>query len=177
MKVRAQYWALPLLVLWPVASLLIDPAAAAEKHLRDQIVGAWSLETFTAERGDGSRTEPFGTNPAGIVIFTPDGHFELFQSRSELPKIASDDRTKATAEEAMAIVGGSIAYYGTYSADEVDMSLSLDLEGATFANMLSGVTDKRIVTSISDGELKFENPTTPSGVTLQTAWKRTVPVK
>ena len=29
-----------------------------------------------------------GADPKGIIIFTPDGHFALFQSRAKLPKIA-----------------------------------------------------------------------------------------
>jgi hypothetical protein len=179
MKVRTQYWALMLLVLWPIAVLSINLAGSAEIFIKDAIVGAWSLVDFTAERGDGSRTEPFGANPIGTIIFTSDGHFSLFQSRNDLPKIASDDPTKATAEEATAIVGGSIAYYGTYSVNETDLSLSLDLKGSTFANLLGRPAQKKIVTSISvaDGELKLEDPKTLSGISLQTVWKRTDPGK
>jgi Lipocalin-like domain len=99
-----------LLVLWPIASLSIDPAGAEQKSIKDEIVGAWSLVAVTAELSNGSRAEPFGANPTGTIIFTREGHFALFQSRSELPKIASNDRTKVTPEEAAAIVGGSIAY-------------------------------------------------------------------
>jgi hypothetical protein len=174
MKVRIQYWALALLVLWSIASLSINPVGAKQLFIKDEIVGAWSLVTFTAERSDESRTEPFGTNPTGTLIFTPDGHFALFESRNDLPKIAADDPTQATAEEAMAIVRDSIAYYGTYSANEDDQSLSLDIKGSTFANLLGG-HQKRLVTSITDSELKLENPERPSGIALQTVWKRADP--
>jgi hypothetical protein len=177
MKVRTQYCALALLVLWSVAGLSINPVGAKQLFIKDEIVGVWSLVAFSAERSDGSRTEPFGTNPTGTVIFTSDGHFALFQSRSDLPKIASDDPTKATAEEATAIVRGSIAYYGTYSANEEDQSLSLDINGSTFANLLGGPAQKRLVTSITDSELKLENPKAVSEIALQTVWKRAEPGK
>jgi Lipocalin-like domain len=120
----------------------------------------------------GSGAQPFGGNPKGTILFTPDGHFALFQSRSELPKIASNDRTKATSEEAKAIVAGSIAYYGTYSIDEAKKSLSIVIEGSTFANLL-GSPAQKIINSLTANELKFANPRTPSGMTLETIWKRT----
>jgi hypothetical protein len=168
---------LTLLVLWPIAGLSIGPAGAEQKSIKDEIVGAWSLVAVIAELGNGSSAEPFGANPKGTIIFTPEGHFALFQSRSELPKIASNDRAKATPEEATAIVGGSIAYYGAYSVNEADKSLSVNLEGSTFANLLGGPAQKRLITSLDANELKFANPKTPSGVTLQTVWKRTGPMK
>ena len=113
-----------------------------------------------------------GADPKGIIIFTPDGHFALFQSRAKLPKIASNGRAKATAEEAVAIVAGSIAYFGTYSVDEGERSLSVTLDGSTFPNILAGSVQKRLITSLDTNELKFANPRTPSGMTLQTVWKR-----
>lgn len=95
----------------------------------------------------------------------------LYSSRA-VPKIASNDRTKATIEEATAIVGGSIAYYGTYSVNKAEKSLSVVLEGSTFANLLGGPAQQRLVTSLTASELKFANPRTPSGMTLQSIWKR-----
>lgn len=159
-------------ILITILASVIGPANAQQKPIKDEIVGAWSLVAVTAELANGTNAEPFGANPKGTIIFTPDGHFALFQSRSELPKIASNDRAKATGEEAAAIVGGSIAYYGTYSVNEAEKSLSVVLDGSTFANLLGGPAQKRLITSLTSSELKFANPRTPSGMTLQTAWKR-----
>jgi hypothetical protein len=160
------------LAILVILGSIISPANAQQKPIKDEIVGAWSLVAVTAELANGAGAEPFGANPKGTIIFTSDGHFALFQSRSELPKIASNDRTKATIEEATAIVGGSIAYYGTYSVNKAEKSLSVVLEGSTFANLLGGPTQQRLVTSLTASELKFANPRTPSGMTLQSIWKR-----
>ena len=152
-----------------LATLMAGVAQAQNKMIKD---GAWSLVSVTADLANGSKSEPFGADPKGIIIFTPDGHFALFQSRAKLPKIASNDRAKATAEEAAAIVAGSIAYFGTYSVDEGERSLSVTLDGSTFPNILAGSVQKRLITSLDTNELKFANPRTPSGMTLQTVWKR-----
>jgi hypothetical protein len=155
-----------------IATLMAGLAQAQNKLIKDGIVGAWSLVAVTADLANGSKSEPFGAGPRGIIIFTPDGHFALFQSRAELPKIASNDRAKATAEEAAAIIAGSIAYFGTYSVDEAEKSLSVTLDGSTFPNLLGGPAQKRLITSLDTNELKFANPRIPSGMTLQTVWKR-----
>jgi hypothetical protein len=159
------------LCLCLITSLSFPRPADAEETIVKRIVGAWTLVAATGERPDGSKAEPFGTNPKGIIIFTDSGHFSLFQARADLPKLAENDRAKATADEARAVVGGSIAYYGTYSVNETDNSLSVTLDGATFANLLGGA-QRRDITSLTADELRFSNPRTPAGMTLQTVWRR-----
>ena len=152
--------------------LLPGVSIAQQKTFKEQLVGAWILAAVVGERADGSKFEPFGANPKGIIIFTDDGHFSLFQSSTEVPKIAANDRAKATSEEATAIVRESIAYYGFYSVNENEKSLAVKLEGSTYANLLGGPEQKRIVTSLTPEELRFSNPRTPAGVSLTTVWKR-----
>jgi len=119
-----------------LALVMADGALAQQKTIKDQLVGTWVLVAVTAERADGSKGEPFGPNPKGTIIFTGDGHFSLVQLRAELPRIAANDRAKATAEEAQAIVDGSIAYYGTYTVNEAEKTIAPKLEGGTYANIV-----------------------------------------
>src|SRR3977135_3988891 len=95
-------------------------ASGHQKSAKAQSGGAWTLVSVTSEMDDKKRGEPFGPSPKGVIIFSNDGHFSLFQSRAEIPKIAANDRAKATPEEAQSIVASSIASYGTYSIDEKD---------------------------------------------------------
>ena len=90
----------------------------------------------------------------------------------EVPKVAANDRSKATAEEATGIVASAIAYYGTYAVNEADKTLLVKIAGSTYANLVGGSPQKRIITSLTDDELRFTNPRTPAGVTLQTVWRR-----
>src|SRR3954463_14801938 len=110
-------------------------AFAQQKSAKEQIVGAWALVSVTSEMDDGKKGEPFGPSPKGVIIFSTDGHFSLFQSRAEIPKIAANDRAKATAEEAESIVASSIAYYGTYSIDESTKVMVVNLAASTYANV------------------------------------------
>jgi hypothetical protein len=163
------------LVASVVALAMADSALAQQKSTKDQLVGTWLLTAVTAERAEGSRGEPFGADPKGIIIFTSDGHFSLLQHRAELPKIATNDRAKATAEEARTIVEGSIGYYGTYRVDEAENTMMVKLVGGTYTNIVGGPGQKRIITALTADSLKFTNPRTPAGVTLLTEWKRAPP--
>jgi hypothetical protein len=152
--------------------VLSSAALAQQKSINEQIVGAWTLVAVTSEMDDGQKGEPFGSSPKGMIIFSSDGHFSLFQSRAEIPKIAANDRAKATPEEAQSIVASSIAYYGTYSIDENTKVMSVNLAASTYANVAAIPNQKRTITLLTAGELKFDNPRTPNGMTLRTAWKR-----
>lgn len=156
--------------------LLIAPAGWAQNRpIRDSLVGPWIFVSVIAEQADGTRTEPFGQEPRGIIVFTAEGYFSLFQSRAEVPRLSTGDRARATAEEAQGIVSAAIAYFGTYTVNEADRTLSLRLVGSTFSNLMGPGEQRRVVTAISDTELRFTNPRTPSGLTLHTVWRRAPP--
>ena len=151
------------------------PAAAQPPPVAERLLGAWLQVAVTAERADGSRDEPFGPDPKGIIIFTPEGRFSLFQSRAQVPRIASNDRATATAEEAQGVMRSAIAYYGSFSVNETDATLLLAIEGSTLANLVGSATQRRLITLLTADELRFTNPRTPAGVTLHTVWKRARP--
>jgi hypothetical protein len=159
-------------VAFVFALAMSDAAFAQQKSAKDQIVGAWTLVSVTSEMDDGKTGEPFGPSPTGIIIFSNDGHFSLFQSRAEIPKIAANDRAKATPEEAQSIVASSIAYYGTYSIGEDTKQMVVNLAASTYANVAAIPNQKRTITLLTADELKFDNPRTPNGMTLRTAWKK-----
>lgn len=79
--------------------------------------------------------------------------------------------SKATPEEARAVIAGSIAYFGKYWLDETSMVLSLDIHASTFANLTGSPSEKRNITSLTDSELKFTRPFVKD-VTLEAVFKR-----
>ena len=67
----------------------------------------------------------------------------------------------------MAIASGSIAYTGTYTVDENTKTIHANIETSTFPNLVGAPNQRRIITSITADEMKFTNPRTPAGVTLE----------
>src|SRR5437879_6971401 len=96
-------------------------------------VGTWTLVSAVSEQG-GNKTDTFGPNPKGILIVDANGRYVIAFSRADLPKVASNNRTTATAEENKAIVGGSLTHFGTLSVNAADKTFNFTIEHATFPN-------------------------------------------
>jgi hypothetical protein len=72
----------------------------------------------------------------------------------------------------MATASQSIAYTGTYTVDETTKTIHANIETSTFPNLVGAPNQRRVVTSISADEMRFMNPRTPAGTTLEFVWKR-----
>jgi hypothetical protein len=152
-----------------VAGLVASPVSAQES-LAKQLQGHWVLATQYVDQ-DGKKVEPFGANPRGSLIMTPDGRFSLFLMRASIPKFASNSRIKGTAAENEAVVHSSIAYYGGYKvADERTNTVELHIEGSTFPNW-DGEIQKRTMV-INGNELRLTNPVAGIGGVAHIVWRR-----
>jgi Lipocalin-like domain len=86
-------------------------------------------------------------------------------------KIASNNPSTPTPEELKGLVGRSIAYYGTYTVDEVTKVITLRVEASSFPNQV-GIDNKRTITSLTANELKYSNPVPLTGGQIDIAFKR-----
>ena len=140
---------------------------------QDQLVGTWMLASIYIEGPDGSRFDPFGANPTGILIMDGNGRISVQFIDSDLPKFASNDRLEGTSEENKAVQHGILCYFGTYSVSDADHSLNIHIESSSFPNW-KGADQKRFLTFTED-EMKWTNPTASTGgpgFTGHTVWKR-----
>jgi hypothetical protein len=76
-----------------------------------------------------------------------------------------------TPEEAQAISTGAISYFGTYTLNEADKSLGLQVDGTTLVN-LYGIPQKRLIILVNDDEIKLRNPTAVGGGYVDLVLKR-----
>ena len=146
--------------------LATHPAGA--QTARD-IVGTWTLVSAVAQQG-GARTDVFGPNPSGTIVFGGDGRYMLIFLRSDLPKFASNNRASGTTDENKAVVQGSIAHFGTYTVDEAGRALVFRIEGSTFPNW-SGAEQRRAM-ALSGDELAYTSPGS-AGTATQVTMRRT----
>ena len=159
---------LPAIVLI-VCALLSNEALSQQKSLREQLIGTWAYVSSTAIMPDG--TPLWGTDPKGLMIFTANGRFSWQLFRSDRPKFASKNRMQGTPEENAADLRGSLAYFGTYSVDEPEKTITTIVEGSTFPNS-EGEALKRVVTRITTDTLVYENPATTRGERIEAVWRR-----
>jgi Lipocalin-like domain len=148
-----------------------DLAVAGPETLKDQLVGTWSLMSWEELRRDGSKVRPlWGSNTQGILMFDGQGHFS-FQAISQFPKFASNDRKRTTPAENQALSQSVYAYFGRYAVNEAQREIIVHIERSTFPNM-SGTNSRRVITSLTGDELKYNNPATLSGRQTYFVWKR-----
>ena len=134
---------------------------AQGKSHSDHLIGTWIYVSSTGKRDDGS-TVPRPSLQGAVT----------FNVRTDAPKYASSDSARPSPDEAMAIASGSIAYTGTYTVDKDTKTIHANIETSTFRNLVGAPNQRRIITSITADEMKFTNPRTPAGVTLEFVWKR-----
>jgi hypothetical protein len=147
-------------------------ALSQPKPLKEQLIGTWRSVSIIVTRKDGSRAQPFGKQPAGILILAADGHVALISTRPDAPKIASNNRLEGTPEEYQAIMRGTHALFGTYSVNEGAKSFSIKVLGGTFPNEIGGQS-LRIVTAIGPEEFTYTYPAGAAvGAIAQATWRR-----
>jgi hypothetical protein len=167
--------ALNTLTLTTISALLLGfalpatDALAQQKTLKEQLVGTWTIVSVETTNADGSKRLPFGANPKGMTVFDATGRYVVFLITPDLPKITSNNRLSATADENKAVVQGSLTTYGTYTVDEASKTINQHIEASTFPNW-SGQDQKRPINKLTADELVFTNPapTTGAGSTVLT---------
>src|SRR5262245_7779756 len=114
--------------------------------------GAWNLVSAVFTDANGKSIDSFGANPVGRIILSPEGAYSLMILRSDLPKIASNNRLTATEQENKAIVLGSVAHFGSYTfANGV---ITLKITNSTFPNV-NGMEQKREIADLKSDSWKW----------------------
>jgi hypothetical protein len=110
---------------------LTFPRRAWAQEGTKSLAGTWKLTGWTLRIvGETSDKEPFGANPKGRLIITPDGYWMIIIT-------AADRRPAKTAEEKVALFDSVLAYSGKYTVEgnkitvQVDMSANEVFTGAS----------------------------------------------
>jgi hypothetical protein len=134
------------------------------------LIGNWAYVSAESVAKDGTKFPLVeGANPKGLLTF--DGIRFSQQIMSEFPKLASKDRLKTTPAENKAVAHGVLSYYGTYSLNEADGVLTLNIERSSFPNQ-NGSSFKRVIKTLTAEDLVYVNPSTLAGRVNTNVWKR-----
>lgn len=143
-------------------------AGAVHARMADDLVGTWQVVSIANTAADGTITHPYGDHPTGSMIAEGNGRFVLMLLDPDVPKFASNNRVRGTAEENAAAVRGSLAYFGTYSL--VGKTAKLELAGSTYPNW-TGTFLTFSISSITPDTLTWSVAAAIGGET-QTEWRR-----
>src|SRR5689334_22747859 len=102
--------------------LLVANVAVAQPA--NDLVGCWKMRSLVIDKA-GEKTEPYGSNPVGQLLLSPDGHFSNIQMRPNLDSSASLQPTGG-------VVSSVLAYFGTYQVQGKEVQVRID--GSTRAD-------------------------------------------
>src|SRR5450631_975688 len=99
-------------------------ALSQQKTLKEQIIGAWILDTVYDQTADGEKHEPWGPGVKGMVVFDATGNYSW--------QIMAANRTKSETTSPRTPVGQVNCFFGTYTVDEAAKLLVGHIERCTF---------------------------------------------
>jgi len=126
----------------------------------EDLIGVWRLTSVTATRADGRRTEPYGPEPDGTLIYDTAGNMTTIILDGGLGRFVSGDIAAAERDEAANAYRRTLAYFGTYEMGEQSGTVLHHVRGSTFPNW-ADTTHLRF-SSIEDGRLIMRTPPLPS---------------
>jgi hypothetical protein len=148
------------LVTTAVLTLMAGTAVGQQRSLKDQLVGTWMVVSIYNLLPDGKRLEANGPSPKGMMVFDAGGRFSQLIIDSTVPKYASNNRQRGTAQDFERVARGDIAYYGTYMINN-DQTITLHVDYSTYPNMDN--TDGKRDVKLNGDELQLVNRSAPSG--------------
>ncbi|WP_210191656.1 MULTISPECIES: lipocalin-like domain-containing protein [Rhodomicrobium] len=152
-----------------IAALTVTgPAMAAGEN---KVVGTWRIVKGVINPGT-DNVLPYGPDPRGMLVFTPDMHFIEVLHDPRVPKFAVNARDKGTAEENAAAMAGAIAFYGTYTVDANGEFSGNTVLGSTFPNWIGEVRTTERLRLVVEGDKVMETFTRPEGLKVVIEWER-----
>ena len=122
----------------------VATALAQSTSLKDQLVGQWQLVSIGI-----NDAAPYGANPTGSMLLDAAGHYSII--------VVSNGGAK------------NISYYGTYTVDEPNKSVTMHISGSTRSNA-DGRDQTRQVTV--DGDQLIEQTLPGRKGSIKMTWKR-----
>jgi hypothetical protein len=102
---------------------------------RADLLGAWSLVSWSIHYPDGRTTQPFGSAPRGLIIYSPDGWMTAVLTRAPRSPFDSSDMRAVPIEERARAFDEYLSYTGRWRIEgdtvvhDVDLALNPQLMG------------------------------------------------
>jgi hypothetical protein len=96
-----------------------QPGLAFAEDVAKQLAGSWKLTSWTIQVVGGERTEPFGPNPKGRAVFTPDGYVSFII-------VAANRKPAKNDAESAALLKTLLAYTGKFTIDGDKFTTKVD---------------------------------------------------
>jgi len=132
-----------LVLLFAIATAVSGPTQQRNAHAvlqgaisgsGGQLVGTWRLISRVVRLEDGTAIqEGLGTIPKGYLIYDASGHMAVQLLRPDRPTAIDCSTSVSAQSNSPQLLNGYEAYFGTYTIDETNHTVTHHLEGALAA--------------------------------------------
>lgn len=104
--------------------------APSESAIGTALAGSWRLVSWIVKAPDGTVSHPMGENPIGLLMYDGAGNMSVHLMNSFRP-VFEMGYAETTLEELKEVYDGYIAYFGTYTIDVSEQTISHHADGVT----------------------------------------------
>ena len=144
-----------------------------KESLFDRLVGVWTLTAAEFAEHGGERSYPLGKDPVGLLIYSSCGVMAAQVVKRERDRFRSGDQFNASDAEIKAAFESYAAYFGRFTVDELECSVTHHVEGSLFPNWERG-SQKRFV-ELTGNKLTLQSPPVQAAgklITGRLTWQR-----
>ena len=102
----------------------------------ERLIGAWALVSWYEIAPDGHIGYPLGEDSVGQIVYSADGHVAAQIARRNPRRFPEDDPRKASDADSAAAWKDYFGYFGRYSVDLEQETVTHHIEGAWFPNLV-----------------------------------------
>jgi hypothetical protein len=135
----------------------VMPGDRVVSSVEEQLLGGWKLVSATTI-GPGGRSDIYGPQPMGTILYTPNHRMSATLGRRDLPRIRAGE--DLSPEDARAFFMSFVAYIGAWELDEANGAVIHRVDYCSHDG-LSGTDQVRYLTFEGD-RLILRTP--PTGV-------------
>jgi hypothetical protein len=99
-----------ILALAVAISCVFRPAFSYAENATSQLTGTWKLVSWLTRFDGGETVEPYGPNPKGRLVLTPDNHWIIILT-------GANRKPAKSIEEKAALLDSVLAYSGKYTVE------------------------------------------------------------
>jgi hypothetical protein len=151
-------WAL-IYVFWCVVAAWPPAARAqpaqAEADVLKLLAGAWTFVSMSTIHDDGSKSDRWGPDVKGMLIFDGAGHFAQIITRPKSHFFGAR----------------GFSAFGYYSVDPSGRHIDVSILGSSNSDA-QGTTQRRTIVSLTETELSYISTMISSGAKIEALWRR-----
>jgi hypothetical protein len=112
--------------------------------IADALIGVWALRTYSEITEGLPHHYPFGNDPEGLLIYTPDGFVSAVLMARDRPNLDGNGFRDGTADQYASAGKSSIGYTGKYEVDEARCIVTHRPLVAFVPNMVGSIQHRRV---------------------------------